>query len=505
MFQIPELGLTPVYSPPGASPLIRWAHVTELLDPSPWLLGNELLLTTGISLVEDPNEWDAYCKRLKDADVSAIGLSTGQSLPHRSVPEQLTAAAERHEVALVHVPHDTLMQSVVQEVSNALNKAQNQDLMRSLSLQRQLSEAASSPEGLQRIVNVLSQVLNFQVVVLDDRLRSLARSDADAESRIEPIRDQLKSRLRDGLRWSISEGGAHESLVVLPLGTAGRLSGILTVVAHNQLAVHDRATIGLVASLLGILLERRYASQNHQRMIESQLLDHLITKRKTLVEAHRYFAEVQIDVTRTHVLCTSAIEDRIVCDSFIIEVLEFCDEVLVTDMGGDERLFLLIGAHESLAQRLEPLIVSTGIGPAGLSEQRKLDDLHESVAQARFVRSVAESRDVSLLERIDAGGYRALMMLSTAEVRHQFADAVLAPIDAVDSATGSDLFATIQVYVSSLGNHAATADALGVHRHTVRARLARVTQLLGRDLTRPENFLELWMAVEFRTSSRDDA
>ena len=29
---------------------IRWVHLTELLDPTPWLSGGELLLTTGIRL-----------------------------------------------------------------------------------------------------------------------------------------------------------------------------------------------------------------------------------------------------------------------------------------------------------------------------------------------------------------------------------------------------------------------------------------------------------------------
>ncbi|WP_336659998.1 PucR family transcriptional regulator [Leucobacter sp. USHLN153] len=506
MFRISALGLTPVHAPRGPSPEIRWAHVTELIDPSPWLLGNELLLTTGISLVDVPdpaNAWDGYCRRLRDAGVAAIGLSTGPSLPHRTIPEELIAAAQRHEIALVHVPHDTLMQQVVQEVSNALHQAQNNDLMRSLSLQRQLSEAASSPDGAQRIIDVLGQVLRYQVVVLDDRLRTIARSDSTAEARIEPIRGQLKSRLRDGLRWSISEGGEHETLVVLPLGTAGRLSGILTVVSPGAITVHGRATLGLVASLLGILLERRYASQEHRRMRETQLLERLLDDPTTLPEAVEYFADAGVDIAHSHVLCTSEPPDQATLDGFIIEALELCEEVVVAGSGSD-RIFMLLGTPPRVIDALTPLIVAGGLGPAGLSERRPLANAQESVAQARFVRSVAASRDVPVLERIDTGGYRALMMLGTAEVRHQFADAVLSPIDAADAANGTELFATVRAYVSALGNHAATAEALGVHRHTVRSRLARITQLTGRDLTLPENFLELWMAIEFRTSSRED-
>ncbi|MBS3182448.1 PucR family transcriptional regulator [Leucobacter manosquensis] len=503
VFHILKLGLTPVHIPRGPSSEIRWAHVTELVDPSPWLLGKELLLTTGISLVDKPEEWDAYCRRLRDAGVAAIGFSTGPSLPHRTVPEELVAAARQHEVALVHVPHDTLMQHVVQEVSNALHQAQNQDLMRSLSLQRQLSEAASSPDGAQRIIDVLAQVLRYQVVVLDDRLRTIARSDSGAEARIEPIRDQLKSRLRDGLRWSISEGGVHDTLVVLPLGTAGRLSGILTVVSPGAITMHGRATLGLVASLLGILLERRYASQEHRRMRETQLLERLLDDITTLPETVEYFTKADVNIVHSHVLCASEPQDQTALEGFVVEALGLCEEVVVAG-SGSERLFLLLGTEPRVIDALTPLVVAAGLGPAGLSERRALEDVQESVAQARFVRSVAASRDVPVLERIDTGGYRALMMLGTAEVRHQFADTVLSAIDASDASQGTELFTTVRAYVTALGNHAATAEALGVHRHTVRSRLLRITQLTGRDLTLPENFLELWMAIEFRTSNRED-
>ena len=32
---------------------MRWVHSSELLDPTPWLSGGELLLTTGLQLARD--------------------------------------------------------------------------------------------------------------------------------------------------------------------------------------------------------------------------------------------------------------------------------------------------------------------------------------------------------------------------------------------------------------------------------------------------------------------
>ena len=43
---------------------IRWIHVSELRDPTPWLEGGELLLTTGLGLGASPARQVAYARRL---------------------------------------------------------------------------------------------------------------------------------------------------------------------------------------------------------------------------------------------------------------------------------------------------------------------------------------------------------------------------------------------------------------------------------------------------------
>ena len=501
-FEIPELGLSPVFTPGGPSPEIRWAHVSELVDPSPWLLGKELLLTTGFALEDDAERWNDYCGRLKNAGVSVIGMSTGPSLPYPAIPPLLIEAAQRQGIALLHVPHDTLMQSVVQKVSDALHQAANQDLVRSFSVQRQLSEAASSSGGPARIAEVLGRLLGFRTVVFDERLRILTSSSPQAEERIAPIRDELKTRLREGLRWSISEEGHSDSLVVLPLGTEGRLSGILTCTKDDALSVHDRAALGLAASLLGILLERRQASQKHRRMIESQLLTKILDDPSNVPEMQRYLDRRGLKVEQIEVLKTVNPADEADLDEFLTSALELCDEVLLTRTP-DGCVFVFVNPAVPLAAPLRALVSELGLAPAGLGERRALAGISESLAQARFARSVAASRDVPLLERIDTGGYRALMMMGTPEARRDFADSVLSALDDADRQGRGELVKTVRAYLSTLGNHEATAEALGVHRHTVRSRIARVAELTGRDLARPEDYLELWMAVEFRMSGSD--
>lgn len=70
----------------------------------------------------------------------------------------------------------------------------------------------------------------------------------------------------------------------------------------------------------------------------------------------------------------------------------------------------------------------------------------------------------------------------------EFAATLLAPLDDV-------LRETVRVWLACHGQADPAAARLGVHRHTVRNRLKRVEQLLGRSLEPAGVRAELWLAL----------
>ncbi|MCX3058808.1 helix-turn-helix domain-containing protein, partial [Streptomyces beihaiensis] len=57
------------------------------------------------------------------------------------------------------------------------------------------------------------------------------------------------------------------------------------------------------------------------------------------------------------------------------------------------------------------------------------------------------------------------------------------------------LVETVRTWLSVHGNWEGTASALGVHRNTVRQRIARCAALLDADLDDPDVRMELWFAL----------
>src|SRR5438093_1004410 len=77
----------------GLGGAIRWVHVSELEDPTPWLKGGEILLTTGMGVGKTPGQQRAYLDRLRRAGLVGLGFGTGFSF--KAVPRPLAQAADR--------------------------------------------------------------------------------------------------------------------------------------------------------------------------------------------------------------------------------------------------------------------------------------------------------------------------------------------------------------------------------------------------------------------------
>ena len=71
----------------------------------------------------------------------------------------------------------------------------------------------------------------------------------------------------------------------------------------------------------------------------------------------------------------------------------------------------------------------------------------------------------------------------------------LTPLRTFDAAHGAELMATLESYLNNNGSVAAVAEALTLHRNTVRYRLAQITELTGYDPSVTADRVQLWLAL----------
>ena len=74
---LPGLGLGLAAGAAGADNPIGWVHVSELPDPTPWLEGGELLITTGLGVGALSRPQREYVRRLAGHGLAGLAFVVG--------------------------------------------------------------------------------------------------------------------------------------------------------------------------------------------------------------------------------------------------------------------------------------------------------------------------------------------------------------------------------------------------------------------------------------------
>ena len=473
---------------------VRWVAVSELEDPTPFLEGGELLLTTGMRLPEKAAAATAYVKRLVEADVVGLGLGVG--LSHPEVPAVLSAAAEKAGLPLLEVPEGTAFIAVTKAVSRLLAAEEYDEAARGFASQRDLIRAALSSDdgGTAAVVARLAKHVSGFALVLDASGHVLHASPASASSRTADLEGEI-ARLRPrGLLASAVVSGADDYVVIQPLGVRGRARGFLAVGASGPLRANDQAVVNLAVSLLSLSLARAEGRTAAERGVRAAALRLLLDGR---------VAELPLDALGWTALRSGPVRALVARPvSSDAAAVAGCEDRLAEALPGgavaagllpdDATLVVAVApassALDGAALAADDLELVAGVGAGDGADLDDADALARSLTRGR--RALAAGGSGMRAYDDLGGGLEALLDPAAADA---WAAALLAPLD--EPGERADLAATLLAWLSRHGQVDAAAADLGVHRHTVRHRLRRAEGLLGRSLDDAGVRAELYLAL----------
>lgn len=494
---IAELGLTVRAAAGALDRPVRWIAVSELEDPTPFLEGGELLLTTGMRLPEGPAACAAYVKRLVAAGVVGLGLGVG--LSHAAMPPTLVTAAEKAGLTLIEVPEGTPFIAVTKAVSRLLSAEEYDEAARGFGAQRELIRAALTAEdgGAAAVAARLARHVGGFALVLDPSGAVVHASPASAAARGADLAGEI-ARLRPrGLLASAVLSAADDYVVIQPLGVRGRARGFLAVGAPGPLRANDQAVVNLAVSLLSLSLARAAGRTSAERGVRTAALRLLLDGRAgdLPLEALGWNAlrgrPVRVLVVRpagADPAGSAAAEDR------IVETMP--GAAVAAGLVADDPALLVVvapavSAHDGAVLAAEDVEVVSAIGLGDGAVVEDPSGLARSWARARRALSAGASGVRSFDDL--GGGLESLLDPAAADA---WAAALLAPLD--EPGERADLAATLLAWLTRHGQVDAAAADLGVHRHTVRHRLRRAEALLGRSLDDAGVRAELYLGLTRR-------
>lgn len=110
---VSELNLALATGEEKANTAVRWVHSTELVDPTPWLRGGELLLTTGLQLTNAKLQRE-FVELLAEREIAGLGFGTG--FAHKKVPAAILNTARKRDFPLFEVPYELPFIAVTERV-----------------------------------------------------------------------------------------------------------------------------------------------------------------------------------------------------------------------------------------------------------------------------------------------------------------------------------------------------------------------------------------------------
>ncbi|GAA3941143.1 PucR family transcriptional regulator [Microbacterium soli] len=460
---------------------VRWVHSSDLLDPTPFLTEDLVLLTTGVQLAEqDPHGTEEYVSRLVHRGVLGLGFGSGV---HRSrVPDELVSACARAGLALFEVPYDIPFLAIARAHAEVIAAEAYARRTWALDAQRALAVAALRPHGLDSTLSELSRRLGCWVGMFDATGALVHAHPSEAVAGMPAVAAGAADLLsRGGAASRTIEDGAA-AFTLFTLGRSGRLRGVIALAAAG-LDPETRAVITSVIAMAALALEQNRRMARERRRLHGQLLASLRADDPGL--ARRVLGSLPTAPVVVAVAATSRVEmimdwwDRRRTDagtaSFIAD-----DADGVTMCVAAEDADVLDGPARAFDLRI------------GVSEPADYTAFSQAHAQALAALRHGDADGVVRYRSTLTGG--VLDALGGEEAR-LVARTLLAPLRRHDAETGSELERTLRVWLEHDAHSERSATALGIHRHTLRTRIARAAKLLGTDLSGFPARAEVWAAL----------
>ncbi|GAA4380597.1 PucR family transcriptional regulator [Paeniglutamicibacter cryotolerans] len=481
-------------------------HVSELEDPTPYLEGGELLLTTGMPFAASADLAHAFMARLGARGVYAAGLGLGPWL--RTVPGYVLEASTAAGVELVIVPDGVPFQAVSRAYWRLASRDHQANLMDSLGTQTALARAAMRPDATASVVRGLAQALGGWAAYLPADGGAETLWPASASAMVPHLRTETLRFNRGGTHSAATFEIHGQQVVAYPILLGNRTHGFLSIGSGRTLTKADRQVILTVSTLLALKARQRQVMAGTTAALGGATAKLLLHGQ--CAAAHMVAEEVGLGGLPERVrllgirlepgddaeLAARAV-GRLPRDPGLPDLEEAVAACFLRhELDGVLFLILTAGAEpvagEAVARTLEeaeqepsaapvppedptPSLAAVLSGPLGLEElPGHLAAIGQAALRAAPGRVAAAQENMEVRARTWAGqlaGYRR-----------------------------ADLIGTVTAYLRHRGTWEGAARELGVHRNSLRHRISVVQSLLGVDLDDPDVAAHLWLALRSSTA-----
>ena len=514
---VEQMGLELTTGGDAADAPVRWVHISELPDPTPWLSGGELLLTTGIQLGTEERQRE-FVRLLSGHHLAGLGFGTG--FDHEKLPEALLEEAGKLGFPVFEVPYELPFIALTEKAFTRLVNEQYEVLQRGIAIHKRLERLVLEERGLDEVVRALAATTGGAVWVLSARGETIASKlfrRQVPDDALEYVRGEVQSRSGnagasdDLLEFAPDHPELAGRSLVLPVSIRGRGGPQAWLVAARDaggLGDIERLILQQAVTVVALELMRQRAMRDTERRLAGDVLAEALTGRLSESELAVRLRPFGVGANAAVLVFARADSeaipppaegdlDRFLADAGVGALVASRERLLCAVVDAREGVDPIAMA----ARAREALQPEHGELRAAASRPAAVGSLRRSFHEARCAleaAALANGNSPPVASYRDLGAFQLLLSLQDDDALRLYCESVLGPLEDASGEYGDELIRSLEAYIEQNGQWEKAARELYCHRHTLRYRIKRVEQLTGRDLSSARDRIEFWLALRAR-------
>lgn len=505
-------------------------EITETPDVADFIPKNVMILTTAMIYKDDQEKLKPFIDSLKQAECVALGIKVGRFLDE--ISPEIVAYASAVDLPLIKIPSTQPLGGLLHEIVGYLRDSKTEQMSVAFDIQKRFSTLLMQDVDATRFIAEFAKILNAPIILLSPWQQVIAHSNyfygnqKSAEFFIEQLSKDHFQQLAQEKKIFRLQDERQENIQVagFPIRVNDYFPYYLLVLSPEQIPypISEFAIDQAILVLTFMLFKNQKIAESFEHL-KTDFLDRLLDTHQEALSKHQNWLElwknyrlinsdyyqlaIVYGVTKpeneTHIRYQQA-EGQLIFQWLKEQLPEILPDVALFKLKNQNKSILIFQSKkndhlmilQNLAERLQqalPITIRFALGNA----YENLEDLPNSYIEASSTLEASlHAQKPATVQLFHPKGLAGLFEKIGTEDVEYFCQQQLKELAYPTEPTLQELRKTLKVFLDFNCEITKTANALYLHRNTIKYRMNQCEKLLGTSIQEPETSLLLRVALE---------
>ncbi|HHZ9009365.1 TPA: PucR family transcriptional regulator [Enterococcus faecalis] len=505
-------------------------EITETPDVADFIPKNVMILTMAMIYKDDQEKLKPFIDSLKQAECTALGIKVGRFLDE--ISPEIVAYASAVDLPLIKIPSTQPLGGLLHEIVGYLRDSKTEQMSVAFDIQKRFSTLLMQDVDATRFIAEFAKILNAPIILLSPWQQVIAHSNyfygnqKSAEFFIEQLSKDHFQQLAQEKKIFRLQDERQENIQVagFPIRVNDYFPYYLLVLSPEQIPypISEFAIDQAILVLTFMLFKNQKIAESFEHL-KTDFLDRLLDTHQEALSKHQNWLElwknyrlinsdyyqlaIVYGVTKpeneTHIRYQQA-EGQLIFQWLKEQLPEILPDVALFKLKNQNKSILIFQSKkndhlmilQNLAERLQqalPITIRFALGNA----YENLEDLPNSYIEASSTLEASlHAQKPATVQLFHPKGLAGLFEKIGTEDVEYFCQQQLKELAYPTEPTLQELRKTLKVFLDFNCEITKTANALYLHRNTIKYRMNQCEKLLDTSIQEPETSLLLRVALE---------